>query len=100
MIKYRAPAQAIAIKEETALAESQNQMDFKLWHTLLKETVYWQNIDERMARDILARTSIAWANDQQYYIQGLERVNLTKLYEQFKLIAMLKGTHYEPEQKD
>jgi len=68
-------------------------MDFKLWHQLLRETVYWQDITPDMAYDILQRTAVAWAHDQTYYLQsGPERVDLTKLYEQYKLIETIKGT--------
>ena len=68
-------------------------MDFKLWHSLLTEAVYWQKIDTSMSLDILQRTAIAWAHDQTYYLQGVDRVDLTKLFEQYKLIETLKGTH-------
>ena len=75
-------------------------MDFKLWHQLLSETVYWQDIDHHMAYDILQRTAVAWAHDQTYYLQsGPERVDLTKLYEQYKLIETIKGTHHGEEIK-
>lgn len=72
-------------------------MDIKLWHQLLTETVHWQNISPEMSMDIMQRTALAWAHDQTYYLQsGPERVDLTKLYEQYRLLAAIKGTnHYE-----
>jgi hypothetical protein len=72
-------------------------MDFKLWHTVLTEAVYWQDINEHLAREILHRTAVAWAHDQTYYMQGVERVDLTKLYEQCKLIETIKGHHHGQE---
>ena len=73
-------------------------MDFKLWHQLLRETVYWQEINHDMAYDILHRTAVAWAHDQTYYLQsGPERVDLTKLYEQYKLVNILKGNDHGQE---
>lgn len=51
-----------------------------------------------MAYDILHRTAVAWAHDQTYYLQsGPERVDLTKLYEQYKLLETLKGTSHAEE---
>lgn len=73
-------------------------MDFELWHGLLVETVPWQNISEEMSYDILQRTIVAWYQDEKYFLQsGSDRVDLTKLYEQYKLLATLKGTSYEKE---
>lgn len=73
-------------------------MDFRLWHQLLKETLYWQNINQDMAYEILQRTAVAWAHDQTYYMQsGPERVDLTKLYEQYKLLETIKGTPHDQE---
>jgi hypothetical protein len=72
-------------------------MDFKLWHTVLTEAVYWQDISEGMSMDILHRTAVAWAHDQTYYLQGVERVDLTKLYEQCKLIETIKGYNHGQE---
>lgn len=73
-------------------------MDFKLWYQLLRETVHWQDINHDMAYDILQRTAVAWAHDQTYYLQsGPERVDLTKLYEQYKLLETIKGTSYDQE---
>jgi hypothetical protein len=66
-------------------------MDFHLWHTMLKDAVYWQDINERLAVDIYRRTVVAWGLGQQYYTHnGLNRVNLTELYEQCKMLSILK----------
>ncbi len=72
-------------------------MDFDLWYTMLKESIYWQDIDPYMALEIYQRTVVAWGMDEQYYMQGLERVDLTKLFEQYKLIQTIKGTHHGEE---
>ena len=67
-------------------------MDLSLWCQLLRESIYWQEINDHMCLDILQRTSLAWAHDQTYFYQsGPERVDLTKLYEQYKLLEILKG---------
>lgn len=67
-------------------------MDLKLWDQLLRETVYWQAIDDRMSLDIYHRTAVAWGNDQKFYLQsGPERVDLTDLFEKCKLLSILKG---------
>lgn len=73
-------------------------MDIKLWHQLLKETVSWQDINQDLALEILQRTAVAWAHDNKYFMQsGPERVDLTKLYEQYKLLETLKGTYHGDE---
>jgi hypothetical protein len=72
-------------------------MDFNLWYIMLRESVYWQDIDPHMALEIYQRTVVAWGMDEHYYMQGLERVDLTKLYEQYKLIETIKGTHHGEE---
>ena len=73
-------------------------MNFDLWHQLLTETVCWQDIDPYLSLDILQRTAVAWAHDQKYFMQsGPERVDLTKLYEQYKLLETLKGTYHGEE---
>lgn len=72
-------------------------MDFDLWYTMLKESVYWQDIDPYMALEIYQRTAVAWGMNEQYFMQGLDRVDLTKLYEQYKLIETIKGTHHGEE---
>ena len=73
-------------------------MDIKLWRQLLTETVYWQEINDHMCLDILQRTALAWAHDQTYYLQsGPERVDLTKLYEQYRLLSVLKGSNHDNE---
>ena len=69
-------------------------MDLRLWHTMLNDAVYWQDINEHLAHDLYQRTVVAWGSGQQYYIQGMDRVNLTDLYEQYKMTAILKGTHH------
>lgn len=67
-------------------------MNFPLWKQLLTETVFWQNISDDYALDVYQRTVLAWAHDQLYFLQsGPERVDLTKLYEQYKLLEILKG---------
>jgi len=73
-------------------------MDFELWHQLLTETVYWHDINPSMARDILQRSAVAWAHDQKFFMQsGSERVDMTKLFEQYKLLETLKGTYHGEE---
>jgi hypothetical protein len=73
-------------------------MSFDLWYQMLKDSIYWQNIPGDMAVDIYHRTVVAWGHGQNYYLQsGPERVDLTKLYEQCKLIETLKGTNYDKE---
>lgn len=69
-------------------------MDFPLWKQLLSEAVYWQEIDDGYAFDVFQRTSAAWGLGDQYFMQGVDNVDLTKLYEQYRLLATIKGTGY------
>lgn len=69
-------------------------MDFPLWKQLLTEAVYWQEIKDDFAFDIYQRTAIAWGMGDQYFINGPDNVNLTQLFEQYTILAHLKGTHH------
>ena len=69
-------------------------MDLPLWTRLLNEAVYWQNIDDIHALQMYQSVVVAWGmSDTRLYAQGPERVDLTKVYEQYKLLATIKGTH-------
>jgi hypothetical protein len=73
-------------------------MDIRLWCQILREAVYWQKLDDGMCLDLLQRTAMAWRHDQSYFMQsGPGRVDLTKLYEQYKLIEIIKGTDRDQE---
>lgn len=73
-------------------------MDLKLWHTILTDAVHWQDIDEHMAIDIYRRTVVAWGHDMTYHMNGgPESIDLTKLYEQYKMVAALKRTNFDQE---
>ncbi len=82
---------------QTHTREQVQVMDFPLWKQLLTETIYWQKIDDSYAFNLYQRIAITWGMGDQYFIQGPERVDLTKLFEDYKLLAILKGTYHGSE---
>ena len=65
----------------------------KLWTDMVTEMSPLMN--ERTAELMFYRAATAWGSDQILEIANGTGgwVNLTKLFEQFKLIEMLKGNH-------
>jgi hypothetical protein len=65
----------------------------KLWTDMVTEMSPLMN--ERTAELMFYRAATAWGSDQILEIADGTGgwVNLTKLFEQFKLIEMLKGNH-------
>ena len=61
---------------------------------MLTEAVYWQKIDDVDAFNLYQRTAIAWDMGDRYYAQGPDNVDLTKIFEQYTILAHLKGTHH------
>lgn len=72
-------------------------MDLKLWHQLVTESVWWRKYSIDESFDLYQRAAVAWGMGTEYYAQGPDTVNLTKLFEQYKLLATLKGNHHGKE---
>lgn len=70
---------------------SQN-FDFGLWHHMLTEELWWKKVSPDYANHVYQNTVNAWGHGMNYYAQdGVGgAVDLTKLYEQCKLISILK----------
>ena len=66
--------------------------DFKLWYQMLKEEIWWKEVCPEYATHIYQNTVNAWGHGMNYYAQdGVGgAVDLTKLYEQCKLVSILK----------
>jgi hypothetical protein len=73
--------------------------DFDLWHNMLKESLWWKETSPEYAFHIYQNTVAAWGTGMHYYAQdGVGgAVDLTKLYEQCKLVSLLKKDHDEEE---
>jgi hypothetical protein len=72
--------------------ESVVGFDFELWHEMLAEELWWKEICMNEAFHIYQNTVGAWGVGMNYYAQdGVGgAVDLTKLYEQCKLVSILK----------
>ncbi len=70
-------------------------MNFDLWHTMLNDAVRWQHINEDMSMDIYRRTAVLWGENKSYWINGGggNPVDLTKLFEQYKLLENLTSDY-------
>lgn len=72
-------------------------MDHRLWKELVTEAVWWRKYDDHTLFELYQRTVSAWGLGLEYYAQGPETVDLTKLFESYRLLATLKGTYQESE---
>lgn len=70
--------------------------DFELWHQMLTEELWWKELCMNEAFHIYQNTVNAWGHGMLYYAQdGIGgAVDLTKLYEQCKLVSLLKKDHH------
>jgi hypothetical protein len=66
--------------------------DFGLWHCMLTEELWWKKVSPDYATHLYQNTVNAWGHGMSYYAQdGVGgAVDLTKLYEQCKLVSILK----------
>ena len=73
--------------------------DFSLWHQMLTEALWWKEVCPDYAIHVYRNTVNAWGHGANYYAQdGVGgAVDLTKLYEQCKLVSLLKKDHHEKE---
>lgn len=72
-------------------------MDFPLWKQLVTEAVEWREFEEEHIFELYQRTALVWGMGEEYHLQSpLGNVNLTKLLEQYKILATLKGTYHGP----
>lgn len=70
-------------------------MDLGLWRQLVTDAVYWRRYTDDMLVDLYQRTVSYWCHGVDHYAQGPATVNLTQLFEQYRILAMLKGTYHE-----
>ena len=68
-------------------------MDFDLWRDMLSETVWWEKFTNNTAYAVYQRTVVVWGHGEKYYAHGPggEQVELTELYEQCKMVSVLKN---------
>ena len=73
-------------------------MNFKLWRDMLSEAVWWEKFDDDKAYAVYQRTVVISGTGQTYHAQGAgQQVDLTKLYEQCKMLSILKDGANEKE---
>jgi hypothetical protein len=64
-----------------------------LWYQLVRDHIPYK-ISESSMDALFDRCVVAWGYGQEYYYQGHgATVDLTKLYEQYKILSILKGEH-------
>jgi hypothetical protein len=64
------------------------------WVEELKTKIWWFDISEEFAYHLLRNTLRAHKANAEYFFQGLENVELTKIFDQCKLVSILaKETH-------
>lgn len=70
--------------------------DFEIWHQMLTEELWCRKPTMSEAFHIYQNTVTAWGFGRRYYAQdGIGgTVDLTKLYEQCKLVSLLKKDHH------
>lgn len=69
-------------------------IDFEDWYRSLKDAIHWQEVDSNFAYHLMANTKRAYQSNSRYYYQSmLDEVDLTKIYEDCKLLALLKKDH-------
>ena len=58
---------------------------------MLSEAVFWERFTDDSAYAVYQRTVVMWGHGEKYYAQGAgQEVDLTKLYEQCKMLSILK----------
>jgi len=74
--------------------------DFGLWHRMLTEELWWKKVSPDYATHLYQNTVNAWGHGMSYYSQdGVGgAVDLTKLYEQCKLVSALKKDYHGKEE--
>ena len=74
--------------------------DFDLWHRMLTEELWWKQVSPNYAVHLFQNTVNAWGHGMSYYAQdGVGgAVDLTKLYEQCKLVSALKKDYHGKEE--
>ena len=65
------------------------------WHSVLQDAMWWENLHPDHAILLYKYTRRAHDEGLKYYVRGpgSGEVELTKIYEQFKLLHILKAEH-------
>lgn len=69
-------------------------MDFNLqdWYNVLQDALYWETLNPDRAILLYKYVHRAYEKGYTYFVTGVkgEDIDLTKIYEQFKLLQLLK----------
>ncbi len=65
------------------------------WCDVLQDALYWETLDPDKAILLYKYAHRAHEKGYEYFINGVggEQIDLTKIYEQFKLLATLRTEH-------
>lgn len=63
------------------------------WYQTLVQEIWWYDISEEFAAHLLRNTIRAHKSKYEYFFQGLENIELTKIYDQCKLVSILAKDH-------
>ena len=64
------------------------------WHSVLQDAMWWEDLHPDHAILLYKYTRRAYHEGMEYYVRGAgSEVELTKIYEQFKLLATLKAEY-------
>ena len=72
------------------------QDDLGIWYRLLIEKIYWESIGPHYATHLYTITKKAWTAGSQYYVKdpaGGADINLTTLYDQYKMLLSLTAEY-------
>ena len=80
------------------MTEVPDDFDFLAWHNSIAEFMWWEDPLMRYSWDLLKRAQQAHSIKQKFWLQdpmGREPLDLTDLYEKFKLIVILRRDYNE-----
>ena len=72
-------------------------LDNKFWYCWvdeLKTKIWWHDISKDFAYHLLRNTVRAHLDKSEYFFQGMENIELTKIYEQCKIISLLAKEYH------
>lgn len=73
---------------------NQNTNFLEAWYNSLVYQVWWRNISPDECQRLLQNTQHAVDAKKDYYLQsGFDMINLTDLYRECELIALLKNNY-------
>jgi hypothetical protein len=66
-----------------------DQKFYSCWLEEIRAKIYWHEVSDDFAWHLLENTVRAYLSKSEYYFQGMDNVELTKIYQQCKIISIL-----------